>query len=233
MLEFHLRRVDEGCRELGVVLGEEDDRERVLTGLKEWIEDIERKEEEQIVVLACRRVERAERLCLGFKRWKGGNRKGVVVVQVFGEPRKRPRVKDSKWIEERKVIEGKRDEDCGEVVLVDGEGRIYEGLISNVFVVNGDGVVYTAPEGVLEGSVREFVMEKGKDVGIQVRREYPRIQEMEEWKEVFITNAVRGIRSVKELRWNGKVREFNSYEVSDLLHQLYCTSVLLVSSTLD
>jgi hypothetical protein len=48
--------------------------------------------------------------------------------------------------------------DVNEVLLVDDRGAVEEGMSSNFFAV-ANGVVYTADEGVLKGTVRELVLQ--------------------------------------------------------------------------
>jgi branched-subunit amino acid aminotransferase/4-amino-4-deoxychorismate lyase len=48
--------------------------------------------------------------------------------------------------------------DVNEVLLVDDRGAVEEGMSSNFFAVT-NGVVHTADEGVLKGTVRELVLE--------------------------------------------------------------------------
>lgn len=45
-----------------------------------------------------------------------------------------------------------------EVLLIDENGNVEEGMSSNFFAVH-KGTVYTAEEGVLKGTVRELVLE--------------------------------------------------------------------------
>ena len=66
--------------------------------------------------------------------------------------------KDSGWVSSRQGLWDAREEEVHEVVLCDEDGKLFEGLSSNFFVLvrdeAGSPVLYTAREGVLLGTVR-------------------------------------------------------------------------------
>ena len=119
-----------------------------------------------------------------------GSRKpaGVPVkVEIRGEPRKNAAAKDSDWVLERKKL-GKSD-DVNEIVLEQG-GLLYEGLSSNFFAMK-DGVLYTAGEGILLGSVRESVLRMAEELDIPIVLEPPHVDDMEKWDAAFISSTSR------------------------------------------
>lgn len=63
----------------------------------------------------------------------------------------------------------------------------YSGLTSNIFIVEEDGAVCTAPTGVLQGSMRERCLAACEHEGIPVRREFPDLARASLWKEAFLT----------------------------------------------
>lgn len=69
------------------------------------------------------------------------------------------KAKDSEWVRQRKAWEAGKPPEVNEVLLVTPEGQLLEGLTSNFFVLNGDGAVMTADDGVLNGTVRELVLQ--------------------------------------------------------------------------
>lgn len=110
-----------------------------------------------------------------------------VKVEIRGEPRKNAAAKDSDWVTERKKL-GKAD-DVNEIVL-ENEGMLYEGLSSNFFAMK-DGVLYTAGEGILLGSVREAVLRKAEELDIPIVLEPPHIDDVEKWDAAFISSTSR------------------------------------------
>ncbi|RLN45930.1 hypothetical protein BBJ29_007079 [Phytophthora kernoviae] len=59
-----------------------------------------------------------------------------------------------------------------------------------------EGTLFTAGEGVLEGSTRELVLRACKDLSIPVVLEAPKLSERESWQAAFVTSAVRVVIDV-------------------------------------
>jgi 4-amino-4-deoxychorismate lyase len=96
-----------------------------------------------------------------------------------------------------------RDDTIVDGLMLDTEGELVSGTANNVFLVR-EGILVT-PDlrfcGVL-GIMRAEVLRTARELGIAVSEEPLRSQDVETASEVFITNAVRGIRSLGELRWS-------------------------------
>lgn len=98
------------------------------------------------------------------------------------------------------------DATIGEGLMLDTEGELVCGTASNVFVVR-NGVLLT-PDlrfcGV-RGVMRSQVLRMAGELGLQSSEEPLWPHDLESATEVFVTNAVRGIRSItalESLRWN-------------------------------
>jgi branched-chain amino acid aminotransferase len=77
-----------------------------------------------------------------------------------------------------------------EIILTDNEGYITEAPTSNVFIINKDGCLLTAPEGeVLYGITRLSILEIASDEGIDVKIEKIPIYELDNSREVFLTSS--------------------------------------------
>jgi branched-subunit amino acid aminotransferase/4-amino-4-deoxychorismate lyase len=88
----------------------------------------------------------------------------------------------------------------GEVVRLGERERLMETTRSNLFVVTREGAIETAPvPAVLPGVARRLVVEDLRRLGLGVRHRAPRLPENRRWREVFVSNAVRGLRPVVEL----------------------------------
>jgi 4-amino-4-deoxychorismate lyase len=102
----------------------------------------------------------------------------------------------AEW-EDEKIVDG---------LMLDTEGELISGTASNVFLVR-EGVLVT-PDlrfcGVL-GIMRAEVLRAARELGIAVSEEPLWPHDVKAASEVFITNSVRGVRSVSELgvlRWS-------------------------------
>lgn len=111
-----------------------------------------------------------------------------------------------------------------DALLVDHEGRIYEGAVSNVFIVQ-NGIVVTPDENILKGTMRDFVLKlAGKFYPIKfwnlTKRDFFHAD------EVFLTNAPRGIIAVTDIegrkiggKLSGKSGKF--YPVTTHLKEIF------------
>jgi 4-amino-4-deoxychorismate lyase len=99
------------------------------------------------------------------------------------------------------------DEAIVDGLMLDTEGELVSGTANNVFLVR-DGTLLT-PDlrfcGV-HGIMRAEVLRTARELGIAVNEEPLWPHDVEAASEVFITNSVRGIRSIDalgSLRWSG------------------------------
>ncbi len=87
-----------------------------------------------------------------------------------------------------------------DALLVDDEGRIFEGATSNVFILRGGGLLTTPAEGaILPGVMRAEVEKVTRDVGIPVVEAYARVADLRPDDAMLLTSSVRGIVSVESV----------------------------------
>jgi branched-subunit amino acid aminotransferase/4-amino-4-deoxychorismate lyase len=81
-----------------------------------------------------------------------------------------------------------------DALLVDGEGRIFEGATSNVFLVRGGGLITPPAEGdILPGVLRAKVEELAAAAGIPVAEAWARVADLRPDDGVLLTSSVRGV----------------------------------------
>ncbi len=87
-----------------------------------------------------------------------------------------------------------------EGLFLDPQGRVCEGIVSNVFWLSG-GVLYTPSLecGPLPGITREYVMEMAVASGFQVREGAFGFEELAQADQVFLTNSIQEIVPVSRL----------------------------------
>ncbi len=89
--------------------------------------------------------------------------------------------------------------DC---ILLNSYDRICDTSIANIFIIK-DGIIYTPPlsEGCVAGVMRRFIIEKLKlSSGIKVIEKAISLEDVQNADEVFLTNAIKGIRWVKQFK---------------------------------
>lgn len=81
-----------------------------------------------------------------------------------------------------------------DAILVDDEGRIFEGATSNMFLVRGGGLVTPPAEGaILPGVLRAKVEELAGAHGIPVVEAFARVADLRPDDGMLLTSSVRGI----------------------------------------
>lgn len=128
---------------------------------------------------------------------------------------------DSGWATERQPLEALRPPGIADVLLCSRDGRLLEGLVTNLFVVaaaseasSGSGstgsssrlgpaavVVYTAGmgDGVVWGTARARVLEACRQLGLEVREEAPAAAARGTWREAFLTNSLRLVQPLASI----------------------------------
>lgn len=83
------------------------------------------------------------------------------------------------------------------------ESSVLEGTTSNFFALI-DGELWTAGEGILLGTVRDFILQQCKANGVNVRLQAPSINDIEQWQGCMISSTSRLALPVDEVQvWDG------------------------------
>eukprot|EP01069_Polyplicarium_translucidae_P002701 Polyplicarium_translucidae@DN2106_c0_g1_i2.p1 len=165
-----------------------------------------------------------------------------VLVDAMFAFRSAVAVKDSRWASLREVYSSKKSEDSNEVLLMSDEGMLTEGLSSNFFAtLKGRDCVMTPPDvAVLQGTVRQAVIDACAALGVEVTYQLPCIHNAEsEWDGCFITSTSRLVRPVcRVVVWGATApqRQLNfdvssvTARVSNKLEEILLERSTLVSS---
>jgi len=102
-----------------------------------------------------------------------------------------------------------------DALLVDGEGRIFEGATSNVFVVRAGGLITPPAEGdILPGVLRAKVEQLATGAGIPVVEAWARVADLRADDGVLLTSSVRGVVPVE--RVDGVELQIHEQELGEL-----------------
>ncbi len=118
-------------------------------------------------------------------------RLGTVSRLVVDLHRAQPRIKEARFVVDRRIHPGGTREDY-EPIMVDERGRLLEGTSSNIFGVR-DGILRTAGADVLEGITCATFLELARARGIPVKLEAIRTDELGRLSEAFLTSSVRSL----------------------------------------
>ncbi len=93
-----------------------------------------------------------------------------------------------------------RRAEADDAILIDDEGRIFEGATSNVFFVRDGGLLTTPAEGaILPGVMRAEVEKVAGEAGIPVVEAYVRVADLRDDDAMLLTSSVRGIVAVESV----------------------------------
>ncbi|GAB7094915.1 aminodeoxychorismate lyase [Halolamina litorea] len=93
-----------------------------------------------------------------------------------------------------------RGTDADEALMLDGSGSVAEGATSNVFAVDGDGLLTPPLSGpVLPGITRETVLDIAAEEGIPIREATVGPDALQRADELFVTNSTWEVRPVDAL----------------------------------
>ncbi len=109
-----------------------------------------------------------------------------------------------------------------EGLMLDGHGHIVCGTMSNVFVAHGN-KLSTPPirRAGVAGVMRRWVLENAYGVKLEARERLFGLALIERSPEVFITNAVIGIRSVGRISMKGHSVDKHCFSAADALRALF------------
>ncbi len=132
----------------------------------------------------------------------------------------RPAVKSTSW--QPAVLAKRRVEGCGadEGIYVSASAHVLEGVASNVFAVAGERLLTPPAEECLPGITRARVIELARERGVPVLEAPLELDTLVRASEVFVTNAVQGLRALATIDGAAIARQ-GPGGVFDTLHRLY------------
>ncbi len=125
--------------------------------------------------------------------------RGVEATLLEWHGEERPAVKSTSW--QQGVLDRRRVERLGaeEGLYVAAGGRVLEGVSSNVFVVDGARLLTSPVRECFPGITRGRILELAPAAGLEVREAAIALEELMDAEEVFVTNAVQGLRLIRAI----------------------------------
>ncbi len=121
-----------------------------------------------------------------------------IICRTVEAHRENPKAKLSSFLGKAQDLRGRETDAFDELLMVTPKGEFLEGLSSNFYGVMG-GTVYTAEEGVLSGTTRDFILKIAAQAGIPVVLQPVRIEETESLDEAFISSTSRSILPIRSI----------------------------------
>ncbi len=188
LLELHLARLRGACNRLGLrpkqrawaeVLAELATRNRIRNGRAKILVG------DGFELATCTRLPRD----LADERREGIALKSVPLERNLAQFKDTSRL--ALWAAERSL--------GAEVLLVSARRQLLETTRANLFVVSERGLETAPATRVLPGVARGLVLELARGMGVTVQLRAPSLRQRARWLEVFVSNALRGIRPVRRI----------------------------------
>jgi branched-subunit amino acid aminotransferase/4-amino-4-deoxychorismate lyase len=108
-----------------------------------------------------------------------------------------------------------KEQKLNDALLLNGHDRVADATIANIFIVK-DGVIKTPAlsEGCVNGVMRRYLLQSLGKENIPVEETQLETDDVLQASEIFLTNAIYGIKWVKQLGDNGYTNQLSS-----LLHK--------------
>ncbi len=122
---------------------------------------------------------------------------GIETTLLWGQRDRRASAKSTSWqpsVMARRRVEGAR---ADEGLYVSESGYVLEGVSSNVFAVEGERLLTPRVSECLPGITRARVLELAREQGASVLEAPLPVDALMGAEEVFVTNAVQGLRAVR------------------------------------
>lgn len=112
--------------------------------------------------------------------------------------RENPQAKSLQFINIQHLFGAQIDEVVNEVLMVDQQNNILEGLSSNFFAIMAN-KIYTADENILNGITRQMVLDLFRKNGFDILYQPVKVDMLNEVDECFITSTSRKILPIVQI----------------------------------
>lgn len=137
--------------------------------------------------------------------------------------RENPKAKLSNFLEKAENIRQNETGEYDEILMYSPEGKILEGLSSNFFGVIGN-TVYTAEEGVLSGTTRDFILRIAAEISVSVFFEPILKDQISMLDEAFISSTSRSILPIRKIE-GVSPRKSVPGPITNLLSERYASRI--------
>jgi 4-amino-4-deoxychorismate lyase len=211
-LPLHLERLEFGCERLRITTANLEESQAEILAMAAGVERAVLK----VIVTAGEALargyarsgaERATRITIRYS-WPheepAQDQDGVTVRTLslrLGENPRLAGLKHSSRLEQVLArLELSADPDFAEGLLYSSSGNLVAATASNVFVVRGGSLLTPRIDQCgVAGVMRRVVLREARQVGVPARECELRAQDVEDAEEIFLTNALIGIRPVRRL----------------------------------
>lgn len=114
-----------------------------------------------------------------------------------------------------------KEEKLNDAVLLNNHGHLVDTTVANIFIIT-NGIIKTPPiaDGPVAGVMRKHVIQELRKHQFEVVESSISVKDLETASEIFLTNAIYGIRWVKKLGGNHYTNDLITYFYSKVVNFL-------------
>ncbi len=140
-----------------------------------------------------------------------------LVIDIYSEARKSvdkfSTIKSANFLPYSIAAMYAKENQLNDCLVLNTNGNIADSTIANLFLVTSEGIKTPGlSEGCINGVMRRYLVEKCIEAGLAISESVISIEDVENAEEVFLTNAIYGIRWVKQFR-NSNFRNEKTIEI--------------------
>lgn len=144
-----------------------------------------------------------------------------LVIDIFKDARKAAdnfsHIKSNSFLPYVQAANWAKRNQLNDAIVLNAYDRVADTTIANLFIVS-DGIIKTPAlnEGCISGVMRKYLLQHCRKEGLPIEETQITVDDVENANEVFLTNAIRGIKWVKQVGVAGY-----SYNTSALLYNKF------------
>jgi branched-chain amino acid aminotransferase len=119
-------------------------------------------------------------------------------VVTYKAQRPIPQIKSTNRNIENQALEFAQSQNAVDAILINQKGFLTEGSISNLFVVKNQQLI-TPNNNILKGTFRQQILKTCAKLGIKVHKKAVHSNQINQFSELFICNAIKGIVPIFEI----------------------------------
>lgn len=157
----------------------------------------------------------------GLENTMAGLNENGLVTDIFPDAQKAcdryANVKSNNYLSYAMAALWAKEQKLNDAIILNSFGRVADSTIANLFIVK-DGIIKTPAltEGCVAGVMRRYLLGCLKKEGIPFEETQISVEDVLQASELFLTNAIRGIVWVRQLRENTYQNK-----VASLLHKKF------------
>jgi len=125
--------------------------------------------------------------------------KKTITAKTVEMERPKPTLKSMNRKVENKALAQAKSEGADEAILINSEGHVTEGSISNIFIVKDNKIYYPPAKDRLQGTTQKVIEQIADKMNIDHNEKVINKTDLFNADEVFLTNAVRIIMPVSKI----------------------------------